>query len=45
MADRVKAFANAVVGAALLLTFTLGAGFVAHGLWLVFLYGWETIPR
>jgi hypothetical protein len=34
---------SAIVLVAMLLTATLGAGFVAHGLWLLFLYGWETV--
>jgi hypothetical protein len=40
-----KQVVGAVVFSAMVLTATLGAGFVLHGLWLVFLYGWDTIPR
>jgi hypothetical protein len=39
----VKQVVGAVVSASMILTGALVAGFVGHGLWLVFLYGWDAI--
>lgn len=42
-AGAVKAVVNAIVLGGLTLAGALIGGYVAHGLWLVFLVGWEAL--